>query len=412
MGSASATLRHAHDDAVDAALVAEFATMNSGSACGGQEIHVTQRKNVREQGKHMPVKSEAGGVGAAVKATIMLRDPIYNVPDQLLKQFYIDSRKGALLKSRLYNPVLPLVLRDLDRDIHDKATKGVCSPKTLDAEEASASSEGHPFSLHSPSPAGCSSPPTFCLPEKRPQALAICESGDSVYVVPSSRFHLNYSGITHMLGDSFSRTKVHKLSCGDIIKLGSMSVLITELQSSKEVVETIDPDLKEWLMNSFAREYDESDQNDSFRWTRIANSKSQSGSEKMSSAVECVSKRDDADTIVHSSLTEKNQEHCCYMCTESYDTPDDPLINPCGCSGGTKYVHLSCLRQWVKRDKQEMVCVVYEEGMENSYMCSVCKSPYKMKLHRLDSGQTLEIFDECSRAPRFNAVVLVASNSE
>ena len=49
----------------------------------------------------------------------------------------------------------------------------------------------------------------------------------SYFMVPSPRFHSDYSGITLLIGDRFLPTRVHQLKLGDMLKLGS-SVLLVE----------------------------------------------------------------------------------------------------------------------------------------------------------------------------------------
>lgn len=39
----------------------------------------------------------------------------------------------------------------------------------------------------------------------------------------------------------------------------------------------------------------------------------------------------------------------CKIClSEEEDSENDPLITPCSCSGTMKYMHLSCLKEWMK----------------------------------------------------------------
>jgi hypothetical protein len=38
----------------------------------------------------------------------------------------------------------------------------------------------------------------------------------------------------------------------------------------------------------------------------------------------------------------------CRICLLEGSTEDDPLINPCSCKGSIRYVHLECLRHWIK----------------------------------------------------------------
>ena len=64
----------------------------------------------------------------------------------------------------------------------------------------------------------------------------------------------------------------------------------------------------------------------------------------------------------------------CYMAEE--DKKDNPIIQPCKCSGSCKYVHLNCLKQWIntksiiKVDKNKYCSVFIFTGKE----CEVCKT--------------------------------------
>ena len=412
MGSGNGALRQ-HAEVEEAKLVAQFASM----ACKQQQ---GKNKNVHGRRHHEGCSSKSskkGGVGAPVKISILTVNPMHNVPDKFLTQFYVDSRGGALLMGKKYNPqVMPLNLRNFsDGRAAASSTEAGNTAKGASVQADCDTSEENLSQ--------CSPPPTFRLPESRAQALAICEAGNSVFVVPSGRFHLNYTGVLHMLGDNFNKTKVHKLACGDILKLGSVSLLITELQSLRGASETINRDLADWLEKSFASEYNDTGErsgDDSFRTgSRYYPINAKPG--KLSMEQSNHGRSDDADnTIVHddgSSILGRNEECCCYICTGTSDTPSDPLINPCRCTGDTKYVHLSCLRQWVKRDnEEEKVCsvVVHEEGSDSSRRrCSVCKFPYRAQFERKDSGHRSQVFDDdIDRAPSFTAVVLFASNSE
>ena len=78
------------------------------------------------------------------------------------------------------------------------------------------------------------------------------------------------------------------------------------------------------------------------------------------------------------------EQRSCRFCLcgdeDGEEDPDDPLVSPCVCAGGQKWVHLSCLRKW-----QRSVLVTqpthpaYWERDERQYMCSVCKTPFTIK---------------------------------
>jgi hypothetical protein len=59
------------------------------------------------------------------------------------------------------------------------------------------------------------------------------------------------------------------------------------------------------------------------------------------------------------------------------DETEGPLISPCACKGGQKYVHLECLRRW-----QRMVLVsqsthpAFQTDDERHHTCNVCKGEY------------------------------------
>ena len=40
------------------------------------------------------------------------------------------------------------------------------------------------------------------------------------------------------------------------------------------------------------------------------------------------------------------EKFICYMCYETHDTPEDPLVAPCECRGDTRYLHVQCLQKW------------------------------------------------------------------
>ena len=71
-----------------------------------------------------------------------------------------------------------------------------------------------------------------------------------------------------------------------------------------------------------------------------------------------------------------NEKICriCYM--EEEDPKDNPIVQPCHCSGSCKYIHLRCLKHWimtkscVKIDESEFCCVYIFSETE----CELCKA--------------------------------------
>ncbi|OMJ87431.1 hypothetical protein SteCoe_10849 [Stentor coeruleus] len=71
----------------------------------------------------------------------------------------------------------------------------------------------------------------------------------------------------------------------------------------------------------------------------------------------------------------------CRICLSESSSPDDPLICPCKCAGTMKYVHLNCLKEWIKSKLNSRVT---EKGM-SVYMkdlsCELCNSSLPSFVH-------------------------------
>ena len=58
----------------------------------------------------------------------------------------------------------------------------------------------------------------------------------------------------------------------------------------------------------------------------------------------------------------------CRFCLDDEEPPENPLIEPCPCTGSIRYVHRLCLERWAGL------------GPENARLCSICKNPYTIDL--------------------------------
>ena len=79
------------------------------------------------------------------------------------------------------------------------------------------------------------------------------------------------------------------------------------------------------------------------------------------------------------SKLEKKNRVCriCYL-EEDPNSPDDPLIQPCICSGSMKFIHLTCLRKWVSTRS----CVRIDDTPDckifliKPVVCELCKTKF------------------------------------
>ena len=98
---------------------------------------------------------------------------------------------------------------------------------------------------------------------------------------------------------------------------------------------------------------------------------------------------------------EKKNKVCRICYVEEDDPENNPLVQPCLCSGSMKYIHLSCLKHWISTRSCEKIdtttyCIVY---IIKPVECELCKTKFpdlikhngKMH-HLLDFSQDFESY--------------------
>lgn len=78
------------------------------------------------------------------------------------------------------------------------------------------------------------------------------------------------------------------------------------------------------------------------------------------------------DTPIDSS----NKNISCRICYENKNTMKDPLIAPCNCLGTVKYIHVNCLKSWLK---ERVIPYPAHNGFGyrcDSFVCELCRSKY------------------------------------
>ena len=91
---------------------------------------------------------------------------------------------------------------------------------------------------------------------------------------------------------------------------------------------------------------------------------------------------------------DENQKYkICRICYLEDDTLENPLIQPCICSGSMKYIHLDCLKQWLKTS-----IFVKIESNKDSFLylyktpeCELCKTKFTDYIRH--KGKLYEILD-------------------
>jgi len=83
----------------------------------------------------------------------------------------------------------------------------------------------------------------------------------------------------------------------------------------------------------------------------------------------------------------------CRICYSEEESEDNPLIQPCICSGSMKYIHLECLRHWLRTSIFEQIentnnCCIY---LYRTPECELCKTRYPDFIRH--KGKLFEIID-------------------
>jgi len=216
--------------------------------------------------------------------------------------------------------------------------------------------------------------------------------------------------------------------------LPPVSLLITSVAKADGTITSTPPRVADWLYQAFAKA---SDVDEEFRGGQsTVGSVATDATEAVSSTGEDMTKTTRFQGTPGKSCGEEleseeqeGEDKMCYVCTDDIDSAEDPIVAPCLCKGGTKWVHVSCLRRWAIKDRDERVCVVASATGDNNYTCGVCRSPYAYetatcassanKKEYKESGgvekggggaQTTTLFEKEIKAPYIKARVLISSD--
>lgn len=69
-------------------------------------------------------------------------------------------------------------------------------------------------------------------------------------------------------------------------------------------------------------------------------------------------------------------EYECRICFSNEFTEDNPLINLCRCDGSIKYLHVQCLKDWLKSKLNTRTSPNSTSYFWKNFECELCKLPY------------------------------------
>lgn len=231
------------------------------------------------------------------------------------------------------------------------------------------------------------------IEDPRAPCLNIDYSNDSYRLLPSSEKFSAHTGVCQILGTKSIRGGKHRIKVGDIIRFGSVGLLVTEIDTGG--VGPNDACLSTSEVNGLIQRVVCHDE---------AMVDVDSGMDTDDDAGE-VSGNDESKP--RASQQRQSTTAVCYVCYDETED-DNPLISPCKCSGDTKYIHLNCLKRWNTNGEKNEICTVLDES--NARTCSICKAPYPSKT-RLASGKSISLLPDRLNPPNIMFQVVTKHSS-
>lgn len=326
--------------------------------------------------------------------------------------------------------------RDEDEDDEDAGERGAEDdehevdyleqrPLTASPRADAGTPKRSSFAMLSPPPPMSPAPMKECiLNDTRATTLAIkYDAGVNKFVCGSSieRFS-GHTGVCRVLGSKKYPIIPHNLRIGDLLRIGSVGLVVCELNrtESDETQESLSEHeyayLKEHylslpLQQTFHPTESQAEEQDSDKKDERSGGRSSNQNRSGETSDEGESEED---RLAGGDMRDGDDDGCpddvtrpsigvagvagkrfCYICYDGDEEPEEnPLVAPCHCKGDTKYVHLDCLQRWNNNldadgsnPNQKVCAVTNTEGLD---VCSICKATYLTSV-KLDDGRVVSL---------------------
>ncbi|EGR30176.1 hypothetical protein IMG5_139130 [Ichthyophthirius multifiliis] len=112
----------------------------------------------------------------------------------------------------------------------------------------------------------------------------------------------------------------------------------------------------------------------------------------------------DLETITEQ-ITMRRNIPMCKICLSEQQEAENPLVNPCKCTGSMKFVHIQCIQYWVRSKLQNNYsnpnCIVL---LTKFFECELCKTKYPPKFN--SEGRIYDIVEYSKPDDGFPYIVL------
>lgn len=207
---------------------------------------------------------------------------------------------------------------------------------------------------------------------------------DGWYAIPSPEPFSRHTGTCIVLGDRTSTSQPYSIKLGDCFRLGSVGLVVSEMRVLNGEEQRLDQKILQYLKDETLTvdNTDDvaalaADENESLdhRPSGVSASPDMKG--------EMSFRTDVAWNEEHGGVG-GGERFICYMCYETHDTPEDPLVAPCDCKGDTRYLHVQCLQRWYQSSVLGPQSQVIRTTGNGAPACKICGSAYKTAFRKAD----------------------------
>jgi hypothetical protein len=302
------------------------------------------------------------------------------------------------------------------------------------------------FLLFSPLAIGNSSVPVLVpgellIPDSRAHKLLVsyCQGW---HLIPFPEVFSRHSGTCLVIGDRNVTGPSFQIKVGDCFRLGSVGLVVSEMKIDEENEQKIDAKTLQFLKDE-ALAFDTNEDmaalaSDEMGLMKnnsvdgVENNNNNEITNKYADGLPYNQSFDNDDQTNRNSLDEGFAPGCsspchtnlqensftggltggekfiCYMCYETHNTSEDPLIAPCECKGDTRFLHVHCLQKWYHTSAYGSHAQVVRTTGNGAPACKICGAAYKTNFKRQD-GRKASILEVKKDNNPFHIILILIS---
>lgn len=286
----------------------------------------------------------------------------------------------------------------------------------------------------------CSLPERVLLQDSRVHDLLVMHT-QGWHIFPSPEVFSRHSGTCLVVGDRTFQHPPVPIKLGDCFRLGSVGIVVSEYKTADGVEERLDSKALQYLRDEavafdiaeeeaclaadeggFDVDCPEEDVLSQGTHQEVEDAlRSSKKSGNLKQVDECATINDDGyesggdaedghgGKSSSRSVTPERRptvsKYFCYMCYESHDTVDDPLVAPCQCRGDTRYLHVQCLQKWYQSTGNGVHAQVIRTTGNGAPACKICGGAYKT-VFRNAEGKKVSLLEMNTDGPYVTLIVV------